>query len=312
MSNYVEPRLRRDFSGVLNAFVDFLKGNHLSLLSLFITYNFLFILILFFYNYLVTDGVAGIIAISSGDLGGYMDYAQQNDNSDYETIGLIVMIIAYVLMIAFNTGIAGAYIRLYEENKGGDFPAIQVFKLAIKKVGGMIFMIILACIAIFPAVIVGFVSLIIPFLGFFVFLMILCSFLTWLGLSFFAYAYHKDLNPVNALGRGWQMLFSNFWKALGVATVAAILIQVLFFMFQLLPGAIIGIISYNSTLDQVELEEDIYIKAISFVFYAINSITTVLSFLIIMLMYGYLYLNLHESKYNVYLQTRVQQIGKHL
>ncbi|MDP5100283.1 MAG: hypothetical protein NWQ09_03065 [Nonlabens sp.] len=311
MSKYVEPRLRRDFSGVITAFVDFLKGNHTNLLSIFISYNFVFILIFFLYNYLVSDGIAGLIALSSGDIGGYVDYSQQN-NEDYQTLGVIVMMLSYMLMIAFNAGLAGIYMRQYERYQHNNITGGEIFKLAFKKIGGVLLILVLAAIALLPTFIVAVISLIIPLLGIFVFLLIAFSFLTWIGLSIFAYTYHEDLSPVSSLGRGWQLLFSNYWKAVGVASLTAIIIQVLFGLFQLLPGAIIGIISYNSTLDNVELQEDIYIKAISFVFYAINSITTILSFLLIMFMYGYLYLNLHETKYNVYLQTRIRKLGEHL
>jgi|GEM_PF-1516449 hypothetical protein len=311
MNKYIEPRLRRDFSGVITAFVDFLKGNHVNLLSIFISYNFVFIVIFFLYNYLVSDGIAGLIAITSGDLGGYVDYAQQ-DNGDYETIGVIAMIISYLLMIALNAGLAGIYMRLYERYQHGDITGKAIFKLAIRKIGGMLLLMLLAAIASLPILIISFISLIIPLLGIFVFLLIFSAFLTWIGLSFFAYTYNEDLSTVGALGLGWQLLFSNFWRAVSVATVTAIVIQVLFFMFQLLPGAIIGMIGYNSTMDNVEMQEDIYVKAISFVFYAVNSITTILTFMLIMFMYGYLYLNLHETKFNVYLQTRIHKLGKHL
>lgn len=311
MSKYIEPRLRRDFSGVINAFVDFLKGNHTNILSIFITYNFAFIVIFFLYNYLISDGIAGIIALSSGDLGGYLDYSQQ-DNSDYETLGIIFMIINYALMIALNAGLAGIYIRLYERQQDSNISGKEVFKMAVRKIGGGLLILFFASLALIPTIIVGFLSLIIPLLGFFVFLLILFSFLTWIGLSFFAYAYHENVSATSCLGQGWQMLFSNYWRAVGVASVTAIIIYILFFIFQLLPGAIIGFISYNSTMDQVEIGEDIYVKAISFIFYAINSVTTVLTFMLIMFMNGYLYLNLHESKYNVYLQSRIRKLGSHL
>lgn len=311
MSKYIEPRLRRDFSGVITAFVDFLKDSHLNLLSIFIRYNFVFILVFFFYNYLLSDGVAALIALGSGDFGGYVDYSQVN-NEDYQTVGTLVMIVCYLLMISLNAGLAGIYMRLYERYQHSNISGKEVFMLAYKKVGGMLLLIIIGAIATIPAIIIGFISIIIPLLGIFVFLLILFSFFTWLGLSFFAYCYHDNVSPLSALGRGWQLLFSKFWVAVGVATVSAIMIYLLFFLFQLLPGAIIGFISYNSTQDNIELQQDIYIKAISFIFYAINSVTTILTFMLIMFMYGYLYLNLHERKFNVYLQSRIQNLGSHL
>lgn len=309
MSDYIEPRLRRDFGGVITAFVDFLKGNHTNLFSIFITYNFVFILIFFLYNYFVSDGVGGIIALSTGDIGGYMDYSNVDDNEIYETIGLIINILAYVFMIALNAAIAGCYLRLYERFRSSNVTGKQIFKLAMSKVLGIVGILFFAFIAAIPVIIISFIGLIIPLLGLLAFLLVLFSFFTLVGLSFFAYTYHDHITIFEAMGNGWRMLFSRYWKAVGVATVCFLLIYVASFLFQVLPGAIIGIISFNSTLDQIELQENIYIKAISFIFYAINSITTVLAFLLLMFMYGYLYLNLHETKYNIYLLSRIQKLG---
>ena len=75
MSKYIEPRLRRDFGGVINAYVDFLKGDHKNLFKVFITYNFVFILLLFLTNYIADTGVSTLIALSSGT---YMDQALDN------------------------------------------------------------------------------------------------------------------------------------------------------------------------------------------------------------------------------------------
>ncbi|MFT6798677.1 MAG: hypothetical protein ACJAWA_000790, partial [Nonlabens sp.] len=76
-----------------------------------------------------------------------------------------------------------------------------------------------------------------------------------------------------------------------------------------LPALIIGFYSYNTAEDNLELEDNIFIKAVEFFFYAINSITGILTFFLIMFVMGYLYFNLHETKYNVFLKSRIFKLG---
>lgn len=314
MSNYIEPRLRRDFSGVLNAFVDFLKGNHPRLLSVFLSLNFVFIVIFFFYNYLLADGVASLVAISSGDFGGYMDYSTQNSTGDYETITTIAIILVYILMIACNAGIAGSYLKAYENSLGKTEISVKdILQRCLRKFWGLALIQIIGAIGFLPLFLILFIFTILTLgIGGFLALFVFVAYISWIGLSCFAYVYHDDMPAINALGRGWQLFFSQFWKSLGVCSVFLFLLVIFNIAFQLMPALIIGIISYNSTLDQIELQENIYIKGLSFLFYAIGSISTTLIYMLTMFMYGYLYLNLHEGKYNVYLQSRIHKIGKHL
>ncbi|MFT6095126.1 MAG: hypothetical protein ACJAT0_000938 [Nonlabens sp.] len=306
MSKYIEPRLRRDFGGVITAYFDFLKGDHKNIFKVFITYNFIFIIILFLTNYLADTGLDALIAISNGS---YMDQALSG-SLETSVAASVIGAVINVIVILLNASLAGVYLRLYERDRANNPNYKEIFHFAKKKIGGMFLLLIIGGIAIIPVAIVSVIAIIIPIVGvLFIFPIIMISYFTWIGMSMFSYAYEEHLDAVAALGKGWEMLFSKYWKAVGVSFISTILIYITSTLFQLLPALIIGFYSYNSAEDNLELDNNIFIKAVEFFFYAINSITGILAFFLVMLVMGYLYFNLHETKYNVFLKSRISKLG---
>ena len=59
----------------------------------------------------------------------------------------------------------------------------------------------------------------------------------------------------------------------------------------------------------VELEENVLLRIVKFIFYALNSVSGILVYFLIMFMIAYLYFNLHESKYNIFLKNRIAKLG---
>ncbi|MEP0479142.1 MAG: hypothetical protein ABJD23_02950, partial [Nonlabens sp.] len=213
-----------------------------------------------------------------------------------------------IIVILLNASLAGAYLRLYERDREGNPNYKEVFHYAKKKLGGMFLIVLIGGIAFIP---IWIIIIICAFtvVGIIAIPLILIAYATWVGLSMFAFAYDEHMDAVAALGKGWEMLFSKFWKAVGVSFVTSILIYLASTLFQLLPVLIVAFYGYNSAEDNVELESNIFIKAVEFFFYAINSILSSLTFFLIMLVMGYLYFNLHETKYNVFLKNRIAKLG---
>ncbi|OUS18016.1 hypothetical protein A9Q93_04430 [Nonlabens dokdonensis] len=304
MSKYIEPRLRRDFGGVINAYVDFLKGDHKNLFKVFITYNFVFILLLFLTNYIADTGVSTLIALSSGT---YMDQALDNSLETSFAASAIALVIN-LLVTLVNACLAGSYLRVYERDRSTNPNVKEVFHYAKKKLAGMFLIVLIGGIAFIPVWIVMVICAI-TIVGIIALPVIFLAYFTWLGLSMFSYAYDENLDAVAALGVGWNLLFSKFWKAIGVSFVVSILLYIMSALFQLVPTGLIWFISYNSSGDNVELEENVLLRIVKFIFYALNSVSGMLVYFLIMFMIGYLYFNLHESKYNVFLKNRIAKLG---
>lgn len=309
MSNtYIEPRINRDFSGILTAFVDFLKAESKSLFSVFITYNFILIILLFLTNYIVDAGISSIVAISTGNLDGYLlENAQQNNA--VTLIGTLATYVLTALIYILNSSLAGSYMKLYE-GQGGTPEKKLVFKRALGKMLGSFVILFLGAICVIPVAIVGVIMIFIPILGLFAFAGLIITYFTWIGLSVFCYAYTDEISMTDAMGRGWQLLFFKFWKAFFTSFVALVVLYILSILFQILPAMLIGFYSMNSNLDNIELQNDFFIEALSFLFYGLNSISGILVTFISMFIFGFIYLNLHESKYNVYLKTRVERLDE--
>ena len=108
MNKYIEPRLRRDFGGVITAYFDFLKGDHKNIFKVFITYNFIFIIILFLTNYLADTGLDALIALSNGS---YLDQAMSGSLETSIAASAIGFVIN-VIVILLNASLAGVYLRL--------------------------------------------------------------------------------------------------------------------------------------------------------------------------------------------------------
>lgn len=306
MNKYIEPRLRRDFGGVITAYFDFLKGDHKNIFKVFITYNFIFIIILFLTNYLADTGLDALIALSNGS---YLDQAMSGSLETSIAASAIGFVIN-VIVILLNASLAGVYLRLYERDGRNNPNYKEVFHFAKRKFRGMFLILLIGGIAIIPVSIVSVIAIIIPIVGvLIIFPIIMISYFTWIGMSMFSYAYDEHIDAVAAIGKGWEMLFSKYWKALGVSFISTVLIYLTSTLFQLLPALIIGFYSYNTAEDNLELEDNIFIKAVEFFFYAINSITGILTFFLIMFVMGYLYFNLHETKYNVFLKSRISKLG---
>ena len=304
MNNYIEPRLRRDFGGVITAYFDFLKGDHKNLFKVFLAYNFIFIIILFVTNYIANSGLSSVIALANGS---YMDQAMDGSlETSYIASGIGIVI--NVIVILLNASLAGVYLRLYERDREGNPNYKEVFHYSKKKLGGMFLIVLIGGIAFIPIWII-IVICAFTIVGIIAIPLILIAYATWVGLSMFAFAYDEHMDAVAALGKGWEMLFSKFWKAVGVSFITSILIYLASILFQLLPIIIVAFYGYNSAEDNVEMESNIFLKAVEFFFYAINSILSSLTFFLIMLVMGYLYFNLHETKYNVFLKNRIAKLG---
>ena len=211
-------------------------------------------------------------------------------------------------MTIFNACLAGCYLRIYERDRAINPNAKEVFHYAKKKLGGMFLIAIIGGIAFIPVWIVMVICAI-TIVGILALPVIFLAYFTWLGLSMFSYAYDENLDAVAALGVGWNLLFSKFWKAIGVSFVVSILLYIMSALFQLVPTGLIWFISYNSSGDNVELEENVLLRIVKFIFYALNSVSGMLVYFLIMFMIGYLYFNLHESKYNVFLKNRIAKLG---
>lgn len=306
MNKYIEPRIRRDFGGIMSAYFDFLKGNMKALFNAFVAYNGIFVIFFLLGSYLVVTGLVQVIVAQNNWV--------QGDTSGYETgglyagFGLLVLMLVLLVSSLLNYGLSSSYVSLYEQKKINNLDRKEVWYKTRSKFGGLILFAISAVLLYLVYFAVQLVLSIIPFLGSIVAIGIGMAFNAWLSLTIFSYI-HKGEGVFTAFGEAWTLLFSGFWKAIGVNLVLGIIIQVIIVALNILPSVLVGIYMYNTIDDGNGLQDDIFGQILIVIMITIFCIAFMFAQILSQSVNAFLYFNLHESKHNDYLRSRIDKLG---
>lgn len=311
MSDYIEPRLRRDFGGIVTAFFNFMKANIRGLINVFIGYNgIFFILFLISVYFLITGLVDYLIAQNMGYLGG--------SNVDTNTAGLLIgfatifLLLFIAIATVFNYAISSSYVSLYETEKQNNIPKRQVWNKAKKAFWGVLLLGFCAIAMYFIYFIVQIVLAFIPIVGTIVSVVVGLGFNAWIGLAVFSYVHNDTYNVFDAFGEAWQLLFSGFWKAIGVNFVLGFLVQICLFALTLGPAIISGVIAFHAIENSGDFTESTISHILLIVVLTLFCILIMFLQMISQVINAFVYFNLHEFKHNIYLRQRVNQIGAEL
>ncbi len=307
MKKYIEPRLRRDFGGIIAAYFDFLKANFKGIVNAFVGYNGVFVIfILTAVYFLVTGFIAAIISQSNSLLG---------TSSEDETAlmitgaGFIFLIIVLLIATLFNYGLSSAYVSLYEKRKKHIIPRQDAWEITKKNLGGL-FLVSLVAIGVYIIyVIVQMVLGFIPIIGSLASIVIGLGFNAWISLSVFSYIHNDEMTVGGAFGEAWDLLFSNFWKAIGVNFVLGLIINVAIIALSILPSVLVGIYVYHSVENTGGFEDDIFGHILLVVLITLFCLIGMFTQLLSQSINAFLYFNLHEFKNNVYLHSRIEKLG---
>ncbi len=306
MHNYIEPRLRRDFGGIISAFFAFMKANIRGLINLFIGYNgIFFILFLISIYFLITGFVEYLVVESASVYGG--------SSTDAAAISMAIAFFVLILLIAiatiFNYALSSSYMSMYERRKENNLPKRDVWNLAKKMFWAILLVGFCAIVLYFVFFIVQIVLAFIPILGSLVSLVLGLAFNAWISLTIFSYVHNNDKNIFDAFGEAWQLLFSGFWKTLGVNLVLGILVQVCLFSLQIVPAIIAGVIAFHAIEDSGSFNDSTLSHILIILIVTLFCIMIMFIQMISQIINGFLYFNLHEFKHNEYLRSRIAQIG---
>jgi hypothetical protein len=308
MSNYIEPRLRRDFGGIITAFLNFMKANIRGLINVFIGYNgIFFILFLISVYFLVTGFVEFLIANTAA----FVEGPGSREANASLTMGFSILFLILLIGLAsiFNYAISSSYVSLYEQRKENNLAKRSVWQVAKKAFWGIVGIAICAVFMYFIYVVIQIVLAFIPILGMLLSLVIALAFNAWISLTIFSYVHNDDHNVFDAFGEAWQLLFSGFWKTLGVNFVLGSLVQICILSLQIVPAIIMGVIAFHAIEDTGSFTDSTLSHILLIVFLTIFCITLMFVQMISQIINGFLYFNLHEFKNNEYLRSRITQIG---
>ncbi|WP_291962165.1 hypothetical protein [Maribacter sp.] len=307
--NYIPLQVNRDFGGLVTVYFDFFKQNIKNFTNVFISYNGVFIIGLLITSYLLVSGFLGMIAQESSSNSFAAGNEFEQDYYLYLGIGGFLFVIIFLGVAFLNYSLSTSYMIKYIETKDKNVDKKEVWHLA-KSQFGNIFLFVLLLIPVYLVfLIVAIILAIIPLLGF-IGQYIVQFFLTaWVGVSFFDML-QKKKGVTEALGEGWKLVTTNFWKSVGVNFILGILLGILLMIALIVPGIVIGIYTFHVVENNVDYSHSI----VSTIVYTLGTcmvlIIAVYGQCLSQFVNGILYYALHEKAYNENTRAAIEQIGK--
>ncbi|MGB3590937.1 MAG: hypothetical protein WBA16_04560 [Nonlabens sp.] len=307
MSYYVEPRLRRDFGGIITAYFKFLKVNMAGIFRSFIAYNGIFVILFIITSYMMVIGFTEVFA--NGVVDGY---AQNPDEvaTMIAGFGIILFIIIFLIATLINYGLSSSYVSIYEIEKRNNLPRKQVWSKTTSKLGGLFLMALVAVVLYVIYFIIQLMLAFIPILGSIVTLVIGFAFNAWISMAVFSYVHNNHLNIFQALEETMTLLFSNIWRAIGVNFVLGLLIQLGLYALSIVPAIVSGVVIFHTVQENGGIVGDVTSQILLVILLTLLCVLAMFSQALSQTVNAFLYFNLHESKYNTYLHTRISKLGE--
>jgi amino acid transporter len=223
-------------------------------------------------------------------------------------VGGILYFVVFLAVAILNYSLAGSYMIKYEEVKGNHFDRKEVWDLFKNRLGSIVLFILLLILIYIGVSIVGFVLMLIPLLGIFAYYILLFFILAWFGVSFFCML-EEQKGVTEAFGEGWNLVYKNFWKSVGVNFILGFLNGILVFIVLMVPIVIVGVYTFHVVENNVDVEAGIVPTIIYTLGTYLMLIVGVYGQCLSQFVNGMLYYSLHEKAYNTNTRSKIDQIG---
>jgi len=307
--NYIPLRVNREFGGIISVYFDFFKQNIKNFTNVFISYNGIFLIGILVTSYLLVSGFLGMIAQESGQNPFLDDFGIEQSYYLYFGFGGFLFVIIFLGVAFLNYSLSTSYMIKYVETRNHNVDKKEVWQLA-KSQFGNIFLFVLLLIPIYIIYIIAAIILaIIPLVGFFAQYIIQFFLTAWIGVSFFDMLDNKK-GVTEALGEGWKLVTSSFWKSVGVNFILGFLLGLLLMLALTIPGIIMGVYTFHVIENNVDYSHSV----VSTVIYTLGTCMVLLLAVygqcLTQFINGILYYALHENKYNENARATIEQIGQ--
>ncbi len=307
-NSFIELKINRDLGGIVTAYFDFLKQNIKKFTNLFLSYNGIFLIGLLIVSYLLVSGFVGMIANENNS--GFGDSGIEDESYLlYMGAGGILFFIIFIMVAILNYSLAGGYMIKYEENQGNNFDKKEVWDFFKSKLGAVFGFILLLIVLYIGFMIVSFIFAIIPIIGMFAQYIVQFFITAWIGVSFFALLY-ENKGVTESYGEGWNLVYNNFWKSVGVNFILGLLNGILLLVVLMIPGILVGIYSFHVVQNNVDVGASILPTIIYTLATCAFLIVFIYSQCITQFVNGLLYFSLHEKTYNTNVRSKIDEIGK--
>jgi len=296
----IEFRQQLGVGDIVTFYFDFLKQNFKRYLNIFISYNGIFILAFLGISYLLITGFIGMAN---------EDTMSEMESGLYVGFGSIAFVIIFVIVAALNYSLSAAYVSNYVLNETIEVDKTKVWKQVKDNFGNIILFVLLLIAIYIGFLVVSVILAIIPIIGSIAQSVLNFAVSGWFGVSFMVMLHQKQ-SISSSFSEGWNLIFKNFWKTVGVNFILSLLNYLLLILILSIPGILIGFYSFHAVDSGVDMSNSIIAKIIwiialwllLIVFTLFNSLTQFVN--------SILYFSLHEQTYNDFTRAKIEQIGE--
>lgn len=304
---FIELRQHRDFGLIISDYFEFLKHNMKDFFNLFLRYNGIFIIIFLGISYLMVTGFMGLIR---SEVTGAGNTSDELTFGIYIGVGAFFLILFLLIVIMLNYSLSSIYMVLYDKDKNAKVDHSMVKKMILDRLGSIIIFILLMAALYIVFIIASLIISLIPIVGIFAYYLLIYTFNSWIGISFMSMIYEKR-SPANALGEGLNLLTSNYWKCIGINFIMGLIVMVVLGAVYLVPGILTGVYVFHAIDTNINVSESVFAIIVFTLTFFMIIVATILSNTLQHFSNGILYFSLHEEKYNLNAQSKIEQIGLH-
>ncbi|MFK5982447.1 MAG: hypothetical protein QM499_06000 [Flavobacteriaceae bacterium] len=293
-----ELRQRMGVGDIVTLYFDFLKQNIKQFTNIFISYNGIFILAFLGISYLLITGFVGM----ANDV-------PESESLMYIGFGGFAFFVVFVIVASLNYSLSAAYVSNYSKSETIEVEKKEVWKQVKDNVGNIILFVLLLILIYVGYTIVSLILAIIPIIGSIAQSILNFAISGWFGVSFMVMLHGKQ-SISNSFSEGWQLVYKNFWKTVGVNFIIGILNAILLLLVLSIPGILIGFYAFHAVDSGVDLANSSVAKVIWIIALWIFLILITFSQSLSQFANGILYFSLHEQTYNEYTRAKIEQIGQ--
>lgn len=302
-NKYIELKTRYNFGDAISTYFEFVKYNIKPFVNQYLRYNFISFILMLGCAYLL---VTGFMGFASRDF----RYGMSSDTeyTNYLVAGGIMLILVLFITYAINFSFASAYVSQYVNTKD-NFTQTDVWKAIKTNIGNIILFMLLGIGIYIVYIIISLILTFIPVIGMFAQYGLSFLISTLFGFTFVS-IFEENKSVGKALNEGWDFSIANFWMIVGYSFVIGILNMVLTLLVLSIPGFFFFIYMIFVVQSNVDVNQSVTASIVFTIAFSLFIITFTFAQALSQLSYGVLYYNFHEKKYNTYLQSKIDEIGK--
>jgi hypothetical protein len=229
------------------------------------------------------------------------------ESDSYFIAGILVFLLIVFITSLINYSFSSAYIADYV-NTGGCINPKTIWRNILNNLGTIIIFVLIGALLYGLYLIISVLVSFIPLLGMIIQYGLSFTLAAVFGLTFMS-IFSKNKSFGEAISEGFELTFSQFWRVILYGLIIGILNFLISALIAAIPSVIIGIYVYFSVESNVDLLTSTFATLVFTFGFAAFILAFVYTQALSQLAYGILYFNLYEVKYNVFLRTKIDQIG---